>query len=431
MRTAGFIILATLWLLPAVCAQSVDAEQQKLLAERAAQADAYRKLAEAVYGLQINSRTYVQDFVTESDDIRADVDTIVKGVRLGAPHWYADGSCEVPAEVTVAKVVEALRTAHSQHYRGDNITTSDFEAMTTRINKNVIKVIGMGAPRPDLPPGLPAGVIELLGPAPGGHQPPIPEIWHRIGAQARLSAKRAAELDAYRHLAERIKGLRLTSQTTVRDFVMESDTIMTEMNEFLKGAQEKVCYYHHDELIAECVFVVPTEQVVSTVKKLHSRYYRGDDIKSVDIENVVRTVVKRDFEATGLGIPNPRFIRQHIQTGQLNMPEWSLRTLEIEGQGSDPAMDSPQGKLRAARVAEMNARRRLAEQIAGLPIQADTYVRDLVTQHEHIAVLVDSVVVDAFVVKTSFTTDAALVTIVLPGARVWDIVNDELQRQSH
>ena len=51
-------------------AQDVAEAQKKLLSKRAAEADAYRKLAEAVYGLQINSRTYVKDYVTESDEIR-------------------------------------------------------------------------------------------------------------------------------------------------------------------------------------------------------------------------------------------------------------------------------------------------------------------------------------------------------------------------
>ncbi|MCH7925737.1 MAG: lipoprotein required for motility, partial [Planctomycetes bacterium] len=38
--------------------------QNKLLAKRAAEADCYRKLAETVYGVKLNSNTYVRDFVT-------------------------------------------------------------------------------------------------------------------------------------------------------------------------------------------------------------------------------------------------------------------------------------------------------------------------------------------------------------------------------
>src|SRR3972149_6639672 len=73
--------------------------QNKLLAKRAAEADAYRKLAEAVYGVKITSDTYVRDFITESDEVRTSVDAFIKGIRLGQPRYYEDGVAEVDAEV--------------------------------------------------------------------------------------------------------------------------------------------------------------------------------------------------------------------------------------------------------------------------------------------------------------------------------------------
>ncbi|MFQ5411575.1 MAG: hypothetical protein ACE5EC_04735, partial [Phycisphaerae bacterium] len=68
-------------------AQKTPDHQNKLLSKRAAEADAYRKLAETVNGLQLTSNTYVRDFVTESDEIRTEVDTFIRGIRLGKPKW--------------------------------------------------------------------------------------------------------------------------------------------------------------------------------------------------------------------------------------------------------------------------------------------------------------------------------------------------------
>ena len=48
-------------------------------------------------------------------------------------------------------------------------------------------------------------------------------------AQNKLLAYRAARADALRKLGERIKGLHITSETTVKDFVTESDKIQTAM----------------------------------------------------------------------------------------------------------------------------------------------------------------------------------------------------------
>ncbi len=405
-------------------AQDVTAEQQKLLAKRAAEADAYRKLAETVYGLRINERTVVQDFVTESDDIRGEVDTFIKGIRLGEPVYFEDGSCEVPAEVTVAKVVDTLRSAHDRYYKGEDIQTSDFESLSKRTEKSVFKVVGMGVPRPDLPPDLPVGAPELLGTPPAGMSSYLPEIWRMVGAQAKLSAMRAARMDAQRRLAERIKGLRLTARTQVRDFIAESDRITAEMDAFLVGAEERGYYLHDDELIAECTLVIPTEQVISTIKELHSRHYKGDDVRGSDIENEVRTVVKRDFEATGMGIPNPHFFQKFVASQQVAMPEWSMGVFEAEGHGTDQDMTSPQGKLRAARAAELDAKRKLAEQIQGLELQGTTTLAELAGRHPEMAGLVDAALVDAVVTDTRFQDNTAIVRVSLPGARVWDVVAD-------
>src|SRR5207237_4673366 len=96
--------------------------QAKLLSKRAAEADAYRKLAETVKGMQINSTTYVKDFVAESDEIRSHLDTFIKGTRLGSPRWFDDLSCEVPGEVTVERVIELLQEVHRCCYKGHHVT---------------------------------------------------------------------------------------------------------------------------------------------------------------------------------------------------------------------------------------------------------------------------------------------------------------------
>ncbi|MCC6358863.1 MAG: LPP20 family lipoprotein [Phycisphaerales bacterium] len=419
LALAGASVVAT--------GQETTPEQQKLMAKRAAEADAYRKLAEAVYGLQLNSRTYVKDFVTESDDIRGEVDTMIRGIRLGKPTYYEDGSCEVQAEVTVAKVVETLRSAHSRHYKGDSIKSEDFESITKRIEKNVIKAVGMGAPREDLPPELPMGVAEQLGPPPvkaAGERLPLPQIWRQVSPRARLMATEAARKDAQRKLAERIKGLRLTARTQVRDFVTESDVITAELSAHLVGTEEVGRpYYHHDELIVEVTMRVPTEQVIETIKKFHSAHYKGDDVKATDIESSVKSVIKKDFEATGMGTVAPADLRRYEERAQVELPDWVGGMIEAEGRGTDDQFETPQGRLKAARAAEMDARRKLAERIAGLQLKSETLVKDFVTEHDAIASQVDAVIVESEVVSTRFEDGTAVVVVRVPGMRVWATVN--------
>lgn len=425
MKRCAILVGVSAILFAAVANAQTPPEQNKLLAKRAAEADAYRKLAECVYGLQINSETYVKDFVTESDMIRTSVDQFIKGVRLGKPNWYEDMSCEVEAEVTVAKVVEVLKEAHNRFYKGSSIKTEDFVMMEKRIEKKIIKAIGMGAPRPDLPPDLPQGVEALIEPAPPNTSPaPIPDIWKKVGPQARLMAIQAARRDAQRQLAERIKGLRITSNTTVRDFVTESDTITTSMEAFLRGATDKQVYLHSDELIAEVTVVVPVEQVITQIKEIHSRHYKGDAVSGLDIEKVSETLVKKDFEATGMGVPRQDFIVRYNATAEVKIPDWVQTPVQAEGNGTDPAFETAQGRLKAARAAELDAKRKLAEQIAGLQINSTTLVRDFVTQHDEISTAMDAIMVESSVKSTRFADGVAYVTVEVPAAKVWAVVND-------
>lgn len=55
--------------------------------------------------------------------------------------------------------------------------------------------------------------------------------------QARPMALRAAKLDAMRNLLEATQGVRINSKTIVKDFAVESDIIMSQVQGMVKGAQ--------------------------------------------------------------------------------------------------------------------------------------------------------------------------------------------------
>jgi len=434
-RTVTGALVLGLGMAPAWGQVDTSTAQKKLLSKRAAQADAYRKIAECIKGLQITSDTYVKDFIAENDTIRAEMDAFIRGVRLGRPKWFDDLSCEVPAEVTVAKVIETLKRLHTRYYKGDRIKGTDFADMEKRIQQKVIRVVGMGAPREDLPPDLPEGVAQQLGAPPSLPEPVIPDLWRRMPPNARMMARRAAELDAKRQLLERIKGLRITSDTLVRDFVAESDVITAEAMGTVIGAKTVRVYFHHDEPICEVTVEVPVESVITIIKKLHTRSIQGDKIKGTDITDIKRSIKTSTFRATGMGIPPTRYIEQLNRTGAVSVkiPDWASQKITMTGSGVAPpdAANTPQGKLMAARAAELDAKRKLAEYVNGLVITSRTTVKDFVAQHDEITSRMNAVLVGAMVEKTEFEDGTAHVTVSIPGMKVWQIVYEQIRISAH
>ena len=66
--------------------------QQRLLAMRASKLDAYRTLAERVYGTAIVGNTTVENLVVQNDRFRSYVDTYIYGARVVSQDPMADGS---------------------------------------------------------------------------------------------------------------------------------------------------------------------------------------------------------------------------------------------------------------------------------------------------------------------------------------------------
>lgn len=399
--------------------------QNKLLAKRAAEADCYRKLAESVYGLQLTSDTHVKDFVTESDQIRTGVDAFIRGIRLGQPRYFEDGVCEIDGEVTVAKLITTLKEVHAAHYKGNKVKTTDIEQISERVHTDVIKATGNGAPRPELPPNLPTGVEQVITQLPQGYKPPpmtVPAIWKTIPPNERLMAERAAEVDAMRKLLEQIQGLRLNSETLVRDFVTESDEIHTQAQGIVVGATKVGKYLHDDELIVDVTMEVPVERIITKIKELHAEHYHGNKVTTTDIQNIKQELQTDAVRATGSGVPRPQVIQQASSSG-VDSPQWLAKSIEAVGQGTDPAIDTAQGKLKAGRAAYADAMRKLAEQVQGLEISSSTHVRDFITQHDEIRTQVDSVIAGAIADAPTFDGGIASVRVSLPAADVWSVVH--------
>ncbi|QDV91083.1 hypothetical protein RAS2_21730 [Phycisphaerae bacterium RAS2] len=269
----------------------------QLMARRAAELDAYRLLAERVLGLQLTSETTVRDFVLESDEIATRVSGFLRGVRTTDTREFADGSVEVDVELPLVSVVETLTRIRTACYRGGRFSKTDFTEITRHHKETMIKATGTGAPRAS-GPADPLNTLKPAAPAPAA----LPPIWKDFAPQQRLMARRAALLDGYRRLAEQVWGLRIDSETTVRDFVTQSDEIRTQVEAFLRGAREVETRYTEDGIV-EVDVAITLESIVTTLRRIHSEKSSWGRFEKLDFEQIQRNATRKIVTATGMGAP--------------------------------------------------------------------------------------------------------------------------------
>lgn len=401
-------------------AQPLQKAQQRLLAKRAAQVDAYRKLAELVKGLRISSNTYVRDFVAESDQVNTAFDTFIKGARIaGVPRYLPDGTCEVDVEMTLQEIINGLieiskHTTFGHRYK--------FQQMTQYVQEKVIRATGTGIPRPEGPAVVPGqqAISSITQGIPG---------WEDVTARGRLMAERAALVDAYRNLAETVKGLRITGSTYVRDFVAESDYVQTSLDTFIKGARIVGGYRYLPDGEVEVTVEVTVRQIIKELKTIHQHLvqrgwrWRRDIFKTVNFEQIVAVMPAKIVQSTGNGVvplkyrlsqPAPQAVP--ISNPGVSMPAWASQLVTAKGTGIPPdGKTGTEAQLMAVRAAELDARRQLAEKVYGVHINATTTVHDYVVQNDVVRADVDTFMAGAIVGEPRYLEDGSVeVTVSLP-----------------
>ncbi len=378
-RNAFLIALALAVALPSAGLAEMT-PQQKLMARRAAELDAYRKITETIKGFRISSKTTVKDFVTESDQIRSGFTHFVRGIRIvGDPVYNPDDTVEVTAAVTLAQVIRSLKRIRRTAYTGSGWEEKVFNQVRNFVKRKVITATGYGAPpkpqdveKPDFtgksdpPPAEPRPEKQrwIYKPSPVAGM----AGWEGVTGQGRLMAYRAALTDAYRKLGETVSGIRLSSRTTVKDFVTRSDEIKSGMRTFLRGIKLLGPPQYNPDGTVEVNVGVTLAQLVREVRKLVKRHHSGAGYQDITYVKTRTFVKKKLIEATGYGAVNAKFVLkgQHF-IGWDNIPNSMSRV-----------------KLMARQAALEDAKRRFAERVKGLAILSGTYVKDFVAEHDEI-----------------------------------------------
>lgn len=393
MRARGFIaalgFIAAMAALATVAQETLSPGQTKLMAKRAAQVDAYRKLAEEIKGIHIDASTTVRDFVGQNDQANTALDAFVKGLKVaGPPRYMPDGTCEVDVQVTLKQVMQAMKRIHMEYPDGKTYT---FDRMGEYTKKTVYTATGEG-----LPPGSGAQAPAREGVS---YKTAGIQGWENVTPQGRLLAERGALTDARRNLAETVKGLRITGNTYVRNFVTESDQVQTSLNTFIAGIKKSGPYRYLPGGLCEVDVEVKIQDVIKELTRMRQHYIAGfpphSVYRDVEFEKIVGWGQPKIIRATGNAAVPARGYREGQNrpvapgpsAARLSSTGSTIRALGtgVPRQGEEGTI----ARLNAERAAEADARRNLAEKVYGVRIDARTTVRDYVTVNDRVKAEVD------------------------------------------
>ena len=206
--------------------------------------------------------------------------------------------------------------------------------------------------------------------------PKLPQIWEEAGAQARIQATRAAELDADRLLIERIYGVQVDSETTVGELAMRGDLVTGSTGASLVGAIIVGEPEYFDDGRVEVVKAVKIEQVIETIRRKTKEKLRADGTtETVEFDE------KAEIATEG-------------------------KTLEVMGNAALPGSLGHQ-RVMAKRAAELDAYRNLARRLMDIRIDAETTVRDACLESDELVASLSQLIKGAEPVSITYLEDGS------------------------
>lgn len=243
--------------LPAIWQKVSTRDRMNLV--RAAELDAIRLLTERINGVQIDSTTTVKDLSESDDRVSAEVSSYISGVKTGdRPRFLEDGRVEVVKKVDLEQVIAKIEETYTRREGGPLKSSSKASVDDREVTFEIL------------------GSAAIKGSE--GHK--------------RILAKRAAEVDAARRLAERMGALKIDSSTTVANLVTEDDTIKAAITRVVQNAETIKIRFIADGS-SEVTLRVKLDPLVRVI----ARKFKGKEVTLLSDET--KQVV---LEETGVGV---------------------------------------------------------------------------------------------------------------------------------
>lgn len=221
---------------------------------RAAQLAAYRALADRVLALEVGDDTRVRGLVGGSDRVAAGLNDFVKRARLGTPFPHGDGLAMEAAVSRTALAGKLLDLGATDPDRAAWLCGGGPERIVAvgvaTLERRHAPAVGMppvppaAAPTPVPAAATPAPTPPAVRPAPGAFRryaddPALPAINPDPAGSVRnrVRARRAAEVDALRRLAQQTGSVHVDTRNSTQRGALTTDTTHVHVSATLPGVR--------------------------------------------------------------------------------------------------------------------------------------------------------------------------------------------------
>lgn len=134
----------------------INTNQKEFMAMRASKLDAYRNLAERVYGIRVQGNTSVHNMAARDDNIRGYIDNLVRGAKVISTRELGNGSYETKMELVLEP------RFHQCLVRGNAIYADPSCAQYTIHGEHPSQRLPIHAPRQPYPNYLQPRRIQII-----------------------------------------------------------------------------------------------------------------------------------------------------------------------------------------------------------------------------------------------------------------------------
>lgn len=365
---------------------------------RAATQRAVNDLYEQVSVLPLNSRATVGQFVKSLDAEQDLVKILSRADPFGAPRWLDAATCQVQLEISSSRVAYVLKQLAAAYPKAATASVADIDQAMQRWPKRAFVSTGSSASLPSIIAYKPLGAR-----------------WAAVSEEARRKALTEANQAARQRTLDSVKPVVLIDKTTVEQGLAEPRVGDVVNGWLAERPVTKVDF--RDDLTVEVSLAVDQNDFFDVLK---SALLRQNIVPAPRDERTWQQVA-RDFLAHFLPAVGQAtavagvFVTDGAFQVPAHSPDWAEQAIEVKGSGTGAS------KLKAALVAESDARVKLRGRLETLEIEIKRPLGELAPKHAIVSTSLDRAMERARITRTEYNPDGSASVVLWVDLRgLWD-----------